>query len=70
KDKLYLFVYLYVAIIWPDIPSYAIYKTSDWLVVDSGTGKLFSWNTCHDRYALIEGALPTRMTLDSEGWFF
>uniref|UniRef100_A0A0E0JLV4 Uncharacterized protein n=1 Tax=Oryza punctata TaxID=4537 RepID=A0A0E0JLV4_ORYPU len=57
----------YVAVIWPDIPSFAVYKASDWSVVDSGTGKLFAWDTCRDRYALVESALPPRMPLIVKG---
>ncbi|XP_039813284.1 uncharacterized protein LOC120676127 isoform X2 [Panicum virgatum] len=57
----------YVAIVWPDIPSFAVYKASDWSVVDSGTGKLFAWDTCRDRYALVESALAPRMPLVVKG---
>ncbi|CAO1948146.1 unnamed protein product [Urochloa humidicola] len=57
----------YVAIVWPDIPSFAVYKASDWSVVDSGTGKLFAWDTCRDRYALVETALAPRMPLVVKG---
>ncbi|KAG2599498.1 uncharacterized protein LOC120710022 isoform X1 [Panicum virgatum] len=57
----------YVAIVWPDIPSFAVYKASDWSVVDSGTGKLFAWDTCRDRYALVETALAPRMPLIVKG---
>ncbi|KAJ4787949.1 Transducin/WD40 repeat-like superfamily protein [Rhynchospora pubera] len=51
----------YVAVVWPDIPSFVVYKVGDWSVVDSGTGKLFAWDTCRDRYALVETALMPRM---------
>lgn len=57
----------YVATVWPDIPSFAVYKASDWSVVDSGTGKLFAWDTCRDRYALVESALAPRMPLVVKG---
>ncbi|PWZ32961.1 hypothetical protein Zm00014a_026094 [Zea mays] len=57
----------YVAIVWPDIPSFAVYKANDWSVVDSGTGKLFAWDTCRDRYALVESALAPRMPLLVKG---
>ncbi|ONM39797.1 Transducin/WD40 repeat-like superfamily protein [Zea mays] len=57
----------YVAIVWPDIPSFAVYKANDWSVVDSGTGKLFAWDTCRDRYALVESALAPRMPLVVKG---
>jgi uncharacterized protein (DUF1786 family) len=65
--KTYCFPCRYVAIVWPDIPSFAVYKASDWSVVDSGTGKLFAWDTCRDRYALVESALPPRMPLVVKG---
>ncbi|KAK9128953.1 hypothetical protein Syun_017750 [Stephania yunnanensis] len=53
----------YVAIVWPDIPYFAIYKVNDWSVVDSGTGRLLAWDTCRDRFALLESALPSRMPI-------
>ncbi|MCE3050582.1 hypothetical protein HAX54_047611, partial [Datura stramonium] len=31
----------YLAIVWPDIPYFSIYKVSDWSVVDSGGRKAF-----------------------------
>ncbi|KAI4999444.1 hypothetical protein ZWY2020_004033 [Hordeum vulgare] len=57
----------YVAVVWPDIPSFVVYKASDWSVVDSGTGKLFAWDSCRDRYALVESALAPRMPLIVKG---
>ncbi|CAA6671552.1 unnamed protein product [Spirodela intermedia] len=51
----------YVAIVWPEIPSFSIYKVSDWSVVDSGSGRLFAWDTCRDRYALLETGLIPRI---------
>ncbi|CAA7408654.1 unnamed protein product [Spirodela intermedia] len=51
----------YVAIVWPEIPSFSIYKVSDWSVVDSGSGRLFAWDTCRDRYALVETGLIPRI---------
>ncbi|KAH0466809.1 hypothetical protein IEQ34_004047 [Dendrobium chrysotoxum] len=57
----------YVSIVWPDIPSFAVYKASDWSVVDSGTGRLFAWDNCRDRYALLETALAPRMPVILKG---
>uniref|UniRef100_A0A1D1YS86 p21-activated protein kinase-interacting protein 1-like n=1 Tax=Anthurium amnicola TaxID=1678845 RepID=A0A1D1YS86_9ARAE len=57
----------YVAIVWPDIPSFSVYKVSDWSVVDSGTGRLFAWDTCRDRYALVETALAPRVPVNLKG---
>ncbi|PON65935.1 Guanine nucleotide-binding protein, beta subunit [Trema orientale] len=48
----------YVAIVWPDIPYFSIYKVSDWSIVDSGSARLLAWDTCRDRYAILESALP------------
>ncbi|KAG0461172.1 hypothetical protein HPP92_021469 [Vanilla planifolia] len=58
---------LYVAIVWPDIPSFSVYKTSDFSVVHSGTGRLFAWDTCRDRYALLETALAPRIPVILKG---
>ncbi|KAF5180895.1 Tset complex member tstf [Thalictrum thalictroides] len=57
----------YVAIVWPDIPYFAVYKVADWSVVDSGTGRLLAWDTCRDRFALLESALPSRMPIIPKG---
>ncbi|KAJ0986179.1 hypothetical protein J5N97_004535 [Dioscorea zingiberensis] len=57
----------YVAVVWPDIPSFSVFKVSDWSVVDSGTCKLFAWDTCRDRYALLEAALPPRIPVVKGG---
>ncbi|KAI3996980.1 hypothetical protein MKX01_021256 [Papaver californicum] len=51
----------YLAIVWPDIPYFSVYKVHDWSIVDSGTGRLFAWDTCSDRFALLESALPSRL---------
>lgn len=57
----------YVAIVWPDIPSFSVFKVSDWSVVDSGTCRLFAWDTCRDRYALLETALAPRIPVIKGG---
>ncbi|XP_077251027.1 transducin/WD40 repeat-like superfamily protein [Tasmannia lanceolata] len=57
----------YVAAVWPDIPYFSVYKVSDWSVVDSGTGRLFAWDTCRDRFALLETTLTPRIPLVSKG---
>ncbi|KAK4763822.1 hypothetical protein SAY87_013260 [Trapa incisa] len=50
----------YLAIVWPDIPYFSIYKVSDWSIVDSGSARLLAWDTCHDKFAILEYALPSR----------
>ncbi|KAJ4981662.1 hypothetical protein NE237_032499 [Protea cynaroides] len=57
----------YLAIVWPDIPHFCVYKVSDWSVVDSGTGRLLAWDTCRDRFALLESALPPRIPIIPKG---
>lgn len=57
----------YLAIVWPDIPYFSIYKVSDWSIVDSGTARLLAWDTCRDRFALLESAVPPRMTILPKG---
>lgn len=61
------FQFRYVAIVWPDIPSFSVFKVSDWSVVDSGTCRLFAWDTCRDRYALLETALAPRIPVIKGG---
>ncbi|PWA64584.1 transducin/WD40 repeat-like superfamily protein [Artemisia annua] len=57
----------YIAIVWPDIPYFSIYKVSDWSIVDSGTARLLAWDTCRDRFALLESAAPPRMPILPKG---
>lgn len=52
---------------WPDIPYFSVYKVSDWSIVDSGSAKLLAWDTCRDRYALLESALPSRLPIIHKG---
>lgn len=52
---------------WPDIPYFSIYKISDWSIVDSGSARLLAWDTCRDRFALLESALPPRMPIIPKG---
>ncbi|KAF6135206.1 hypothetical protein GIB67_035277 [Kingdonia uniflora] len=57
----------YLAIVWPDIPYFSVYKVNDWSVVDSGTARLLAWDTCCDRFALLESALSSRMPIVHKG---
>nr|GEV59174.1 transducin/WD40 repeat-like superfamily protein [Tanacetum cinerariifolium] len=57
----------YIAIVWPDIPYFSIYKVSDCSIVDSGTARLLAWDTCRDRFALLESAAPPRMPIIPKG---
>ncbi|KAK6119072.1 hypothetical protein DH2020_047190 [Rehmannia glutinosa] len=57
----------YLAIVWPDIPYFSVYKVSDWSIVDSGGARLLAWDTCRDRFALLESALPPRMPIVPRG---
>ncbi|XP_068665069.1 uncharacterized protein [Aristolochia californica] len=57
----------YLAVVWPDIPYFSVYKVHEWSVVDSGIGKLFAWDTCRDRFALLETALAPRVPLVPKG---
>lgn len=57
----------YLAVVWPDIPYFSIYKVSDWSIVDSGSARLLAWDTCRDRYAILESALPPRIPVIHKG---
>ncbi|WOH14997.1 hypothetical protein DCAR_0934527 [Daucus carota subsp. sativus] len=57
----------YLAVVWPDIPYFSIYKVSDWSIVDSGSARLLAWDTCRDRFALLESAAPPRIPLIPKG---
>ncbi|XP_022856521.1 uncharacterized protein LOC111377627 isoform X2 [Olea europaea var. sylvestris] len=57
----------FLAIVWPDIPYFSVYKVSDWSIVDSGSARLLAWDTCRDRFALLESALTPRMPIIPKG---
>ncbi|KAL3515810.1 hypothetical protein ACH5RR_022712 [Cinchona calisaya] len=57
----------YVGIVWPDIPYFSIYKVSDWSIVDSGSARLLAWDTCRDRFAILESAVAPRMPIIPKG---
>ncbi|KAI4310907.1 hypothetical protein MLD38_035851 [Melastoma candidum] len=57
----------YVAIVWPDIPYFSIYRVGDWSVVDSGSARLLAWDTCQDRFAILESTLVPRIPIVSKG---
>ncbi|KAL5989921.1 hypothetical protein ACLOJK_010816 [Asimina triloba] len=57
----------YIAVVWPDICYFSIYQVKDWSVVDSGTGRLLAWDTCRDRFALLETVLPPRIPIIHKG---
>ncbi|CAM6102896.1 unnamed protein product [Calypogeia fissa] len=38
----------------PTLPAYKIYRVSDWYMVDCGVARHFSWDSCKDRYALLQ----------------
>lgn len=57
----------YVAAVWPDIPYFSIYKVSDWSIVDSGSARLLAWDTCRDRFAILESASPPRIPIIPKG---
>ncbi|KAK4785918.1 hypothetical protein SAY86_002607 [Trapa natans] len=50
----------YLAIVWPDIPFFSIYKVSDWSIIDSGSARLLAWDTCRDKFAILESVLAPR----------
>lgn len=57
----------YLAIVWPDIPYFSVYKVSDWSIVDSGSARLLAWDTCRDRFAILESSLPPRIPIIPKG---
>ncbi|XP_027108109.2 uncharacterized protein [Coffea arabica] len=57
----------YLGVVWPDIPYFSIYKVSDWSIVDSGSARLLSWDTCRDRFAILESAVTPRMPIMPKG---
>ncbi|KNA14896.1 hypothetical protein SOVF_102910 [Spinacia oleracea] len=57
----------YLSVVWPDIPYFSIYKVSDWSIVDSGSARLLAWDTCRDRFAILESAVVPRVPIIPKG---
>ncbi|XLT13985.1 hypothetical protein HN51_059675, partial [Arachis hypogaea] len=57
----------YVVIVWPDIPYFSVYMASDWSIVDSETARLLAWDTCRDRFAILESSIPLRLPIFPKG---
>lgn len=57
----------YLAIVWPDIPYFTIYKVGDWSIVDSGSARLLAWDACRDRFAILESAPALRIPVVPKG---
>ncbi|EPS66148.1 hypothetical protein M569_08629, partial [Genlisea aurea] len=57
----------FLAIVWPDIPYFSVYKVSDWSILDSGSARLLAWDTCRDRFALLESSVAPRMQIVPKG---
>ncbi|KAK9706978.1 hypothetical protein RND81_07G164800 [Saponaria officinalis] len=57
----------YLGIVWPDIPYFSVYKVSDWSIVDSGSARLLAWDTCRDRFAILESAVAPRIPIIPKG---
>ncbi|GMJ01538.1 Transducin/WD40-2 Protien [Hibiscus trionum] len=57
----------YVAVVWPDIPYFSIYKVRNWSIVDSGSARHLAWDTCCDRFAILESTVPPRMPIIHKG---
>jgi hypothetical protein len=41
-------------VVWPELPAYEVYKVADWSMVDQGVARHFAWDSCKDRYALLQ----------------
>jgi len=61
------YVCRYLGIVWPDIPYFSVYKASDWSIVDSGSARLLAWDTCRDRFAILESSVLPRIPIIPKG---
>ncbi|KAG6555176.1 hypothetical protein Mapa_003215 [Marchantia paleacea] len=50
----------YVSVVWSDSPMYEIYRASDWTLLDQGVAKHFAWDSCKDRYALLQTVMAPK----------
>lgn len=57
----------HVAVVWPEIPHFTVYKVSDWSIIDSGSARHFAWDTCKERYALLETTVVPRLPQLTKG---
>ncbi|EFJ28983.1 hypothetical protein SELMODRAFT_92496 [Selaginella moellendorffii] len=51
----------FVSVVWPDVPYFAVYRVSDWAMIDSGQARFFAWDSCKERYALVEAVAAPRI---------
>ncbi|KAL3678157.1 hypothetical protein R1sor_021113 [Riccia sorocarpa] len=51
----------YISVVWSDSPQYEIYRASDWTLLDQGIAKHFAWDSCKDRYALLQTVMPQKL---------
>lgn len=56
----YMLCCRYVSVVWTDSPQYEIYRASDWTLVDQGVAKHFAWDSCRDRYALLQTVIAAK----------
>lgn len=49
------------------MPYFSIYKVGDWSIVDSGSARIVAWDTCRDRFAILESSLPPRIPVIPKG---
>ncbi|KAL2642182.1 hypothetical protein R1flu_009769 [Riccia fluitans] len=57
----------YVSLVWADSPQYEIYRASDWTLLDQGIAKYFAWDSCKDRYALLQTVIPQKPPVGKHG---
>lgn len=57
----------HVAVVCPEVPHFTIYRVSDWSIIDSGSAKYFAWDTCKERYALLETTVLPRLPQLTKG---
>lgn len=43
-----------MSVVWPELPAYEIYRVSDWQAVDHGVARHLAWDSCKERYALLQ----------------
>lgn len=57
----------HVAVVCPEVPHFTVFRVSDWSIIDSGSARYFAWDTCKERYALLETNMPPRLPQLTKG---
>lgn len=56
-----------LAVFWPGAQSYAVYRTSDWRILDEGRASSLGWDAVHPRLVLLSAPPPQQQPPQMRG---